>query len=39
VVRARIPHREQDYFFQEDLEPALALIRGTELLDNVPELD
>jgi histidine ammonia-lyase len=39
LVRSRIPHREQDYFFQEDLEPALELIRGTELLDNILELD
>lgn len=38
VVRSRIPHREQDYFFHEDLAPALELIRGKELLDNVPDL-
>ena len=39
VVRSRIPHREKDYFFHEDLDPALELIRGTDLLDNVPSLD
>jgi len=39
VVRSRIPHREKDYFFHEDLDPALDLIRSAELLDNVPSLD
>lgn len=38
-IRARIPHREADYFFQEDLEPALALIQTGGLLDVVPELE
>ncbi|HEV3439382.1 MAG TPA: aromatic amino acid lyase, partial [Gemmata sp.] len=33
LVRARIPHREADYLFQEDLAKAFALIRGRELLE------
>ena len=27
IVRDRIPHREQDYLFQEDLQPCLELVR------------
>lgn len=37
-VRDRIPHREQDYFFQEDFVPAIALVRDGGLLDAVPEI-
>jgi len=33
LVRERIPHREADYLFQEDLAKAFALIRGRELLE------
>lgn len=33
LVRARIPHREADYLFQNDLSKAFALIRGRELLE------
>jgi histidine ammonia-lyase len=38
VIRHHIPHREADYFFQEDLEPAIRLVRSTELLDAVDDL-
>ncbi len=31
-IRRRIPHREADYFFHEDLEPIRELLRGPELL-------
>ena len=37
VIRGHIPHREADYCFQEDLAPALNIVRGTELLDAVRE--
>jgi histidine ammonia-lyase len=33
LVRNRIPHREADYLFQEDLAKAFSLIRGRELLE------
>jgi histidine ammonia-lyase len=33
LVRERIPHREADYLFQEDLTKAFNLIRGRELLE------
>jgi histidine ammonia-lyase len=33
LVRERIPHREADYLFRDDLTRAFALIRGRELLD------
>jgi histidine ammonia-lyase len=33
LVRERIPHREADYLFQEDLAKVFALIRGRELLE------
>jgi histidine ammonia-lyase len=36
-VRDLIPHREADYFFQEDLDPCLELIRTPALLDAVTE--
>ncbi len=36
-VRARIPHREEDYVFEEEIGHCLALIRGTALLDAVAE--
>jgi histidine ammonia-lyase len=32
LVRARTPHREADYLFQEDLAKVFELVRGTELL-------
>jgi histidine ammonia-lyase len=32
LVRVRIPHREADYLFQEDLAKTFTLIRGRELL-------
>jgi len=35
AVRTLIPHREADYFFQEDLLPSLDLIRSTALLDDL----
>ncbi len=31
-IRRRIPHREADYCFHEDLEPIRELLRGPELL-------
>ncbi len=31
IVRSVIPHRESDYFFQEDLIPALALVQSGSL--------
>ncbi|MBO6574180.1 MAG: histidine ammonia-lyase [Rhodothermales bacterium] len=34
-IRKRIPHREADYYFQEDLEPAIELVRSHELADAV----
>ena len=33
LVRARTPHREADYLFQDDLNPVMELVRGRELLD------
>jgi histidine ammonia-lyase len=33
LVRDRIPHREADYLFRDDLERAFSLVRGRELLD------
>jgi histidine ammonia-lyase len=33
LVRARLPHREADYLFHEDLEQVFTLVRGRELLD------
>lgn len=36
-VRRLIPHREADYFFQEDLVPCLDFIRTDALLDAVAE--
>ncbi len=33
LVRARLPHREADYLFHEDLAPVFELVRGRELLD------
>lgn len=35
LIRERIPHREADYYFQEDLTPAIEMIRSTELVDTV----
>lgn len=32
LIRDRIPHREADYLFQEDLEPMMSLVRGPDLL-------
>jgi histidine ammonia-lyase len=34
-VRDRIPHREADYHFQEDLIPCLTLIRSSAFLDAI----
>jgi histidine ammonia-lyase len=34
-VRERIPHRESDYLFQDDLEPCLAIIRSAALQEEV----
>ncbi len=34
-VRSVIPHREADYFFQEDLTPCLDLIRSTALQERI----
>ena len=34
-VRGVIPHRESDYYFREDLDPCMAIVQGTDLLDAV----
>ncbi len=34
-IRDRIPHREADYFFQDDLAPSLNLVRTDALIDHV----
>jgi histidine ammonia-lyase len=34
-IRGRIPHRERDYTFQDDLGRMLELVRGPDLLDRV----
>jgi histidine ammonia-lyase len=33
LVRERLPHREADYLFRDDLEAVFELVRGRELLD------
>ena len=38
LVRERIPHREADYYFQEDLTPAIAMIRSPDLVDAVSDV-
>jgi hypothetical protein len=38
VIREVIPHREADYYFQEDLLPALALVSERGFLRALPEL-
>lgn len=37
LIRQRIPHREADYYFQEDLEPAIEMIRSPQLVDTVSD--
>lgn len=32
-MRERVPHREEDTFYSEDVERCLTLVQGTELLD------
>jgi histidine ammonia-lyase len=34
-IRGRIPHRERDYIFRDDLQGMLGLVRGPELLDRI----
>jgi histidine ammonia-lyase len=36
-LRARIPHREADYIFQDDLGHMLAMVCGTDLHDHVAQ--
>ena len=36
-VRETIPHREEDYLFEDDIDESLAFIRGTGLLDPVAD--
>lgn len=36
-VRAVIPHRETDYYFREDLDPCLGIVRGSDLLNAVED--
>ncbi|MBT8402202.1 MAG: histidine ammonia-lyase [Rhodothermia bacterium] len=31
-IRSVIPHREADYYFREDLDPCMEIVRGAELL-------
>ncbi|MFT5141844.1 MAG: histidine ammonia-lyase [Rhodothermales bacterium] len=38
LIRERIPHREADYYFQEDLKPAIELIRSPGLVDAVSDI-
>ena len=35
AIRKRIPHREADYLFQDELRAISELVHGTELLDAV----
>jgi histidine ammonia-lyase len=35
IIRAVIPHRESDYLFQEDLLPALELVRSGGVVDGL----
>ena len=37
LIRERIPHREADYYFQEDLAPAIEMIRSPELVNTVSD--
>lgn len=37
VVRDRIPHREEDYLFQDDLHPCLDLVRTFDLQRSVED--
>jgi len=37
AVRDVIPHREEDYLFDDDIDESLAFIRGSALLDPVAE--
>ncbi len=30
-VRSKLPHREEDYFFQDDLKPCLELVRSSKI--------
>lgn len=36
-LRSRIPHREADYIFQEELHHILAMVQGTALHDHVTQ--
>ncbi len=36
-VRSTIPHREADYYFREDLDPAMELVRSGDLLVTVED--
>ncbi len=35
VIRSVIPHREHDYFFQEDLIPAVALVQSAGVVERL----
>jgi histidine ammonia-lyase len=37
TVRQTIPHREEDYLFENDIDQSLALIRNAGLLDPVAD--
>jgi histidine ammonia-lyase len=36
-VRDTIPHREEDYLFEDDIDESLAFVRGTDLLASVAD--
>lgn len=36
-MRGRVPHREADTFYSEDIEQCLAMVRGGDLLDAVAD--
>jgi histidine ammonia-lyase len=36
-LRSRLPHREEDYLFQDDLRPGLELVRSSEIQSVIAE--
>jgi histidine ammonia-lyase len=36
-VRDTIPHREEDYLFEDDIDESLAFVRGNALLSAVSD--
>jgi histidine ammonia-lyase len=38
LIRERLPHREKDYYFHDDLDPALEMVRGPELVEAVGQI-